>query len=101
MALGGMRSSHYTVSRITQASEAGATMATLITEIIDCNRRLLEPALAILQGSPTVGFLQTDVVQLKEYIENQLQTAPLNPKPGLDPNAFKCGPTSREILTPT
>ncbi len=64
-------------------------MAALITEIIDCNRRLLEPALAILQGSPTAGFLHTDVIQLKEYIGNQLQIAPLSTKPGLDPNAFK------------
>ncbi len=89
MALGGMRSPHHSVPRIIHASSAGAFIATLITEVIDCNPRLTEPVLAILQGKSSIGFLDTDVIQLKAYVADQLHAAPPQEHPGLDPSAFR------------
>ncbi len=89
MALGGMRSPHHSVPRIIHASSAGAFIATLITEVIDCNPRLTEPVLAILQGKSSIGFLDTDVIQLKAYVADQLHAAPPQEGPGLDPSAFR------------
>ncbi len=48
MALGGMRSPHHTVSRITLAATAGATLAALLTEMVGNNIRLLQPVTAVL-----------------------------------------------------
>jgi hypothetical protein len=89
MALGGMRSPHHSVPRIIHASSAGAFIATLITEVIDCNPRLTEPVLAILQGKSSSGFLASDVTKLKAYVADQLHAPPPKEAPGLDSSAFR------------
>jgi hypothetical protein len=89
IALGGMRSPHFSVPRIAHACDAGSFIATLITEVIDGNPRLTEPVLAILEGRPSEGFLSTDVSQLKAYVADQLSAEPPQEKAGLDPTAFR------------
>ena len=75
-ALGGMRSPHHTVSRITHTSKAVAKVATLLTEMIDLNPWLLQPAMAILEGSITVGFDEIEITALKGTWKTKCSPAP-------------------------
>ena len=88
-ALGGMRNPNRSVHRIANAQQAGATIATFLTECINLNPRLLQPVTAILQGAHSIGFKPSNIFTIKEYTADLMQAGTPLAGPGLDPAAFK------------